>query len=131
MRATLLTTRRLLTIAIVSLATVGNAEIPRGVPPAKMTPELFKQASKALPSSTGLSYHLRAEEQARRSTYAAPDGRLALPHGCAQKSGALCYDYRTGHAVYKPMRKLLPAIPGMTPDNLSIRRNRIIARYSF
>ncbi len=131
MRATLLTTRWLLTIAIVSLASAGIAEIPRGVPLAKMTPELFKQASKALPSTTGLSFHLRAEEQVPHLTYAAADGQRQLPHGCAKQSGALCYDYRGGHAVYKPMRKLLPDIPGMTPDNLSIRRNKIIARYSF
>ena len=131
MRATFLITRWLLTIAIVSMASVGIAEIPRGVPPAKMTAELFKQASKALPPTTGLSYHVRAEEQAPQLAYAASDGRRQLPHGCAKQSGALCYDYRAGHAIYKPMRKLLPDIPGMTPDNLSLRRNKIVARYSF
>ncbi len=131
MSTTVLTIRCLLTMVIVSIASVGIAEVTRSGPQAKMTPEMLKQASKALPSTTGLSYHLRQEEQAKQSAYAAPGSHLLPPHGCAQQSGALCYDYRAGHAVYKPMQKLLPAIPGMTPDDLSFRRNKIVARYSF
>ena len=53
------------------------------------------------------------------------------PGGCARSRAALCYDYRTGSAVYKPMRNLLPEIPGLTPQNLSIRRDKIVARYTF
>ena len=131
MRATFLTIRGLLAIAIVSMASVVIAEVPRGGPQTKMTPEMLKQASRALPSTTGLSYHLRADEQSHRWAYATPDGNLQTPHGCAKNSGTLCYDYRAGTAVYKPMKNLLPAIPGMTPDNLTFRRNKIVARYSF
>ena len=125
----------LLTMAIVPVATVGNAEVPRNAPlnasPAKMTAEMLEQASRALPSTSGLSYQLRAEEATRRVPIALPADSRQLPHGCAQKSGALCDDYRACHAVYKPMQRLLPSIPGMTPDNLSIRRNKIVARYRF
>lgn len=135
MNARLQTFKWLLTLVITSVAMAGIADVPRNEPPnaspAKMTPELLKQASRALPSTSGLSYQLRTVEKTRRLTYAPPTDSLGLPHGCAQKSGALCYDYRAGHAVYKPMRKLLPTIPGMTPDNLSIRRNKVVARYSF
>lgn len=131
MSTTVLTIRWLLTTVIASIASVGIAEVTRSGPQAMMTPEMYKQASKALPSTTGLSYRLPKEEQAKQSAYAAPGSHLLLPHGCAQQSGALCYDYRAGHAVYKPMQKLLPDIPGMRPDNLSFRRNKIVARYSF
>ena len=131
MRATLLTIRWLLAIAIVSMASVGTAEVTRNGPQAKLTPEMLKQASKALPTTTGLSYHLRVEEQAKQSSCSTPDGHLQTPHGCAKNSGTLCYDYRAGQAVYKPMKNLLPSIPGMTPDNLTFRRNKIVARYSF
>ena len=54
-----------------------------------------------------------------------------MPNGCAHNSAALCYDYRTGRAVYKPTRKLLPGIPGLTPHNLAIHRDRIVAQYTF
>lgn len=143
MNAKNLIVRSLLTMAIASVATVGHADVPRNAPlngplnvplnasPAKMTPEMLKQASRALPSTSGLSYQLHAAEETRRLPIAPPADSRQLPHGCAQKSAALCYDYRAGHAVYKPMQSLLPSIPGMTPDNLSLRRNKIVARYSF
>jgi hypothetical protein len=61
-----------------------------------------------------------------------PAGHLdSVPNSCARNGGGLCYDYRSGHAVYKPMRSLLPHIPGMTPQNLVIHRNRIVAKYTF
>ena len=135
MNARFLISPWLLTMVIASVATVGNADVPRNGPlnasPARMTPEMLKQASRALPSTSGLSYQLRAEEETRRLPITLSTDSRQLPNGCAQKGGALCYDYRAGHAVYKPMRSLLPSIPGMTPDNLSIRRNKIVARYSF
>ena len=136
MRSMFFTLRGLLAIAIIAMASVGIAEVTRGMPQTKMTPELLKQASKALPSTTGLSYHLRTEVPVPPPTFVASREQFetfhGLPsHGCAQQSSALCYDYRAGHAVYKPMQRILPTIPGMTPENLSFRRNKIVARYSF
>jgi hypothetical protein len=136
MRAMFFTLRGLLAIAIIAMASVGIAEVTRGMPQTKMTPELLKQASTPLPSTTGLSYHLRTEVAVPRPTFAASREQFEpvreFPsHGCAQNSGALCYDYRAGHTVYKPAQRLLPAIPGMTPEALSIRHNKIVARYSF
>ena len=54
-----------------------------------------------------------------------------LPNACGHSTNSLCYDYRTGSAIYKPMAGLLPAIPGLTPQNLAIRRNAIVASYTF
>ncbi len=53
------------------------------------------------------------------------------PNACGHGTSSLCYDYRTGSAIYKPMAGLLPAIPGLTPRNLTIRRNAIVASYTF
>ncbi len=41
----------------------------------------------------------------------------------------LCYD--AGHIVYKPARQIMPDIPGLTRENVSVKRDRIILRYSF
>ena len=49
---------------------------------------------------------------------------------CAGTS-ALCYDPAGNHIVYKPARALMPGIPGFTPENISVRRDRIVLRYSF
>ena len=44
---------------------------------------------------------------------------------------ALCYDAGSGRIVYKPARQIMPDIPGLTRENISVKRDRIILRYSF
>jgi hypothetical protein len=43
----------------------------------------------------------------------------------------LCYDANSGHIVFKPARQFMPGFPGMTPENISVKKDRIILRYSF
>jgi hypothetical protein len=50
---------------------------------------------------------------------------------CRDPSASLCYDARSRKVIYKPMRSLLPGIPGMTPHNLTLSRNKITASYTF
>ena len=49
---------------------------------------------------------------------------------CAAQS-ALCYDAASGRIVYKPARNLMPDLPGFTRENISVKRDRIVFRYSF
>lgn len=44
---------------------------------------------------------------------------------------ALCYDPTSGRIVYKPARSLMPDIPGLQRENISVKRDRIVFRYSF
>ena len=44
---------------------------------------------------------------------------------------SLCYDPNSGRIVYKPARGLMPDIPGLQRENLSVKRDRIVFRYSF
>jgi hypothetical protein len=44
---------------------------------------------------------------------------------------SLCYDSATGRVVYKPARQFMPDLPGMRPENISIKRNQLVFRYSF
>jgi hypothetical protein len=44
---------------------------------------------------------------------------------------SLCYDPGSGHIVYKPARQLMPELPGLQPENISVKRDRIVLRYSF
>ena len=49
-----------------------------------------------------------------------------------QSDHDLCYDPTNGgHIVYKPARNFMPDLPGLTPDNISIKRDRIIFKYTF
>ena len=43
----------------------------------------------------------------------------------------LCYDAQSGRIVYKPARQLMPDIPGLQAENISVKRDRIVFKYSF
>lgn len=43
----------------------------------------------------------------------------------------ICYDMTSGHIVFKPARALMPEIPGLTRENISVKRDRVIFRYTF
>ena len=49
---------------------------------------------------------------------------------CSNES-ALCYDPGSGRIVYKPARALMPEIPGLQRENISLKRDRITFKYSF
>jgi hypothetical protein len=56
--------------------------------------------------------------------------RHAAPSSCETQQ-TLCYDATNGRIVYKPARSLMPDIPGFQRENISIKRDRIIFRYTF
>jgi len=53
------------------------------------------------------------------------------PRASCAEARDLCYDVSSGHLVYKPARQFMPDIPGLRPENISVRRDRIVFRYSF
>jgi hypothetical protein len=50
---------------------------------------------------------------------------------CENSSSDLCYDAADRHIVYRPARALMPAIKGLTAENISVRRDGIKFKYSF
>jgi hypothetical protein len=44
---------------------------------------------------------------------------------------SLCYDSVSGRVVYKPARQFMPSLPGLRPENISLKRNQLVFRYSF
>jgi len=59
-----------------------------------------------------------------------PEARRGSPSSCANDHD-FCYDPTNGHIVYKPARELMPDIPGLKRENISVKRDRIVFRYSF
>lgn len=59
-----------------------------------------------------------------------PEARRGSPSSC-QGQRDLCYDPTNGHIVYKPARELMPDIPGLKRENISVKRDRVVFRYSF
>ena len=52
-----------------------------------------------------------------------------LRNECAGRD--ICYDASAGHVVVRPAREFMPHINGLTPENLSVRHNRVLFTYSF
>jgi hypothetical protein len=59
-----------------------------------------------------------------------PESRRGSPSSCDGQS-SLCYDPTNGHIVYKPARNFMPDFPGLQRENISVKRDRIVFRYSF
>ena len=117
---------------LMAVSPLSRAEAPsRSAAPLTITPEMIQQASTSVQPSKNAPYRLSKEVEPQDIFHDIPRSLEHIPNGCAQNGASLCFDYRAGHAVYKPMRTLLPAIPGMTPHNLSIRRDKIVAQYTF
>jgi len=55
-----------------------------------------------------------------------------VPNSCsAQHSASLCYDYKHGRTVYKPLRRWMPDIPGTRPESITLKRDKLAFNYSF
>jgi hypothetical protein len=59
------------------------------------------------------------------------DLRQENSRSSCKSDSALCYDAASGRIVYKPARSLMPDLPGFTPENISVKRDRVVFRYSF
>ena len=59
------------------------------------------------------------------------DTRLEQSRSSCNGERSLCYDQESGRIVYKPARNFMPDLPGLTRENISVRRDRITLRYSF
>jgi hypothetical protein len=86
---------------------------------------------------------LIAAAQSRRAPFMAPSGepelelvprrdaRQEASHSSCSGERSLCYDPGSGRIVYKPARAFMPDVPGLQPENISVKRDRIVLRYSF
>jgi hypothetical protein len=64
---------------------------------------------------------LLREEQDRRTVRGA----------CDYTNRDVCYDLTDGRIVYRPVRQYMPKMDGLTPESVTLHRDRIILRYSF
>jgi hypothetical protein len=50
---------------------------------------------------------------------------------CEMTSKDLCYDLADARIVYRPARNYMPSVQGLKPENVSLRHNRVVFKYSF
>lgn len=60
------------------------------------------------------------------------DERMKQSRSSCDRAGqSLCYDSGSGKIVYKKTREYMPELPGLRPEHISLRRDRITFKYSF
>ena len=117
-------------LSIVPMICLAEAP-PHEIAVISATPEMFQHTPITPLPTRNTTYRLPSDVEPQIIPRDAQQVVEKIPNACSNASGSLCYDYRTGHAVFKPMRSFLPPISGMTPHNLSLRRDKIVAQYTF
>lgn len=117
---------------VIALA-IGVAGAPKGEAADTKTPALELKPKVALV----------APAQSRHAPFMAPSGepelelvprrdeRQEASRSSCSGDRSLCYDPASGRIVYKPARAFMPDLPGLQPENISVKRDRIVLRYSF
>ena len=70
-------------------------------------------------------------EPEREPLFSRNDPRDLQSRSSCESTRDLCYDTNSGRIVYKPARQYMPDLPGLNPESISVKRNRIVFKYSF
>jgi hypothetical protein len=90
-------------------------------------PKAALAAGQAIPANAPFAAPVATPELALAPP---PAQREQSPSACS-KLATLCYDAEDRRLVFKPARNLMPDLPGLTRENISVKRDRIVFRYSF
>ena len=106
--------------ALASASTAALSAAPTFSAPAPSSP----RHSEALPSSgrDPLPQLLLADEL---------DGRVPARTACQTTARDFCYDLAQRRIVYRAAREYMPSVAGLSPEGVSVRRNRVVLTYSF
>jgi len=120
-----------LVVAAVALAAAPAAEGSEPQPPRalQLKPKAALSAAVA-PSHTSAPFVTPSSEP-ELDLLPRRDPRLEQSRSSCSGQNSLCYDPHSGRIVYKPARNYMPDIPGLTRENISVKRDRVTLRYSF
>jgi len=101
--------------AEISIQARSLASAAAGAIPARQSDAPFKAGRDPMPEL------ILREELARRG-----------PRGSCESSATdLCYDLGEARIVYRPARRYMPTLDGLQAESISLRRDRIVFKYSF
>lgn len=116
------------------LAIAAAAAVPQGeASESSQAPLLQLKPKAAMVSTTNNRYAPFATLSGEPELELIPrrDPRDEASRSSCSGERSLCYDPGSGRIVYKPAREFMPDIPGLQRENISVRRDRIVFRYSF
>lgn len=126
--------RRSLVLAALLVSTAAAVQANEGV-------ELSNKAKSSAASASGALSVKQADAPFRSGTFRDPmpelllrnelDGRGGPSGACDNSTSALCYDMADRRVVYRPARQYMPKFDGLQAESVSLRRDRIVFKYSF
>ena len=129
---------RFLILAVAMLASAvaqsAGAAVGASVQEAAMPSNLLLRPKSAIPGpakSHQFSPFVAPQQEPDLDLLPRNDLREASSRSSCSGERSLCYDPDSGRIVYKPARALMPDLPGLQRENISVRRDRITFRYSF
>ena len=120
-------------VIVIALA-FGMAGVPKGEDADAKSPALELKPKVALvapPAQSRSAPFMAAWGEPDLDLVPRRDARQEASRSSCSGDRSLCYDPSSGRIVYKPARALMPGLPGMQPENISVKRDRIVFRYSF
>ena len=57
--------------------------------------------------------------------------RKGIRSACDTNTSSLCYDVADRRLVYRPARNYMPQVDGLRAESVSLRKDRIVLKYSF
>ena len=119
------------------IAVAGLALAPPGALAAERMEDLSAR-SKALAASAAVE-HARHSNAPFRASFDPIPGLLQRDEplvpkpqaACESHARDLCYDLAERRVVYRPVRQFMPRIDGFTAESVSLRRDRLVVKYSF
>ena len=122
--------RRLLAIAIV--ASLGLPALAAEGEGTLRSRSLAAAASAATAGAKSIDAPFRAGRDPLPEMILTEELERRGPRGsCETAATDLCYDLRDGRVVYRRAREYMPRIEGLTAESISVRRDRVIFKYSF
>lgn len=106
--------------------------------PASLPPLLTAQSIHSTTATSVIAYDPKPQEFLLASIdrlNGSPqiDGRdfKRAPNACRADASFVCYDYRRRHAVVPMSKSLMPDMPGMKKEGMSVKRDKVSMSYSF
>ena len=119
-------------VIVIALA-LGVTGTPKGEAADTMAPTLQLKPKAALmaPAQSRYAPFTMASGEPELELVPRRDARQEASRSSCSGDRSLCYDPASGRIVYKPARAFMPDLPGLQPENISVKRDRIVLRYSF
>jgi hypothetical protein len=122
---------RVVVLVALILPLAFTARAGDGIEPSMHAKSLASAAAGAIPAKPANAPFRRAQDPLPEMLLREELERRGPRGACEASTSDLCYDLHDGRVVYRPVRRYMPTIEGLRAESISLRRDRIVFKYSF